>query len=179
MTAAFQQVGPQSRRELALEILRTKNPGDIATYDELASAIDVETRGLVQSAVGAAAKTLLKQDNRALEAVPNVGYRIVQAGEHALLAQRQQRRSSRALKRSRDVIQHVDYNELSAEGRALANAMGTLLAAQISFQERTSINQRRLDSAIESLSAKQDRSQDDIAELRARLERLEQPRGDA
>ncbi|GAA2182113.1 hypothetical protein GCM10009785_19890 [Brooklawnia cerclae] len=172
----FEPLGEFSRRNLALGVLRGHATGDVVGYDEFGDALDLHpdvNRKVIQDAVRAAGTEFLDVDRQALEAVPNVGYRIVPASEHVRLARGLQRQSSRALVRGHTVVAKVDYNALSPEVRALTEATARAFAAQIEFNRRMDVRQQRLEEAVATVATKQERSDDEVAELRERLARLE------
>ena len=169
---AFKPKGEYALRVQALEALRAHSVGETVPYAELEDLLGTG-RKQVQAAVRAAAPEFLDVDQQAVEAVPNVGYRIVPASDHVRLAQGLQRRSSRALVRGHAVVTKVDFATLSPEVRALTEATARAFAVQIDFNRRMDVRQERLEAAIDAVSAEQNRSADEVAELRERLARLE------
>lgn len=174
-TGFFAPIGETSRRKVVLDVLRSHEENDVVTYGELSEALGVDDsdRRIIQKAVHAASKELLSVDKRALEAVPNEGYRIVTAEEHIRLAQKIQRKSTKQLVRGQQVVTKVDYNQMTPEARTLAELMARAFSAQIEFNSRLDVRQRRLADAVEAVSVRQDRSDSEVAALKSRLERLE------
>lgn len=120
--APFEPVGEKPRWALALEVIREYQVGDVVPYEALHDAVGSPNRTVVQAAARDAGVRFLEDESKALEAVPNEGYRIVAADEHVRLAKSQQRRGRRALVRGQALASNVDFNELSAEGRRIAEA---------------------------------------------------------
>lgn len=179
--APFKPSGPIARWRLIYDILTAKDIDDSITYDDMAAVLDldpVEDRHAIQMAVRRAAKEYEEVDLRALEPIPNRGYRIVEPEEHLRLAQGQQKRSQKALQRGHSKIVHVDRNGLAPDVRKAFEVVAQAFAMQMDFNRRTDIHQRRLEEAIQSVSQQSERSQEEIQELRERLERLERKDGE-
>jgi hypothetical protein len=176
MTAAFQPVGAVARWVTVYQLLVATPVGGTLTYSAAAHALGVDPdtdRRIVQAAARRAARELETVDRHAVEAVPNTGYRVVQAVEHLRLAKRQQRSSSRALARGRSKVVNVDLDALDPQVRHGFEVVAALFAAQLDFNRRTDIRQTRLEDALRKINQRTDRTGDEVAELRARLERLE------
>lgn len=179
MTAPFEPKGNVARWRTVYDALRPLAVDDTITYETLADllSLDAETdRPLMQSTIRRAARTFETADKHALIAVPNIGYRVVRADEHVVLAQGQQRRASRALVRGHSQVVNVDLRGLTPEVRALTEATARAFSLQMDFNRRFDVRQQRLESVVSEVSQRADRSEAEIAELKARLARLE---GDA
>lgn len=173
MSARFEPLGEQSRRQMVLEVLRAHQVGDVVLYSELGAvmALDPDVdRDRIQGAVNAARREYLHVDGRALDAVPNEGYRIVVADEHVRLARKKQRRAVRATAAGRDLVVKVDRNELSPEMRLVAEATGRALDMQLAYIRRLDVRQKRLEETLELVSTRQERSEEDVAARFAALE---------
>ena len=166
----FETVGEKPRWVLALEVFREHAVGDIVAYADIGAALDSADRRVVQQAAMGARKRLLEEDQRAIEAVPNKGYRIVEPSEHVRLAKSHERRSRRALVRGHKTITHVDMNALSDEGQrlALATAQGfaRVLDAMAAQDKRIS----RVAKAQEALELRVDEGMSENAQRLADLE---------
>jgi hypothetical protein len=174
----FQPKGDRARWRAAYDLFARASVNDVVTYDQLAEAMDVdlEDRHAIQMAVRRAAKEHEEQDKRAVEAVPNKGYRIVEAPEHLRLAKSHQRRSTRALKRGQSKVVNVDLNEVAdPEARKAFEVMALGFAAQMEFNQRIVSRMRRQDAAFESLKQRQEATTE---EHERRLRRLEEMLGD-
>lgn len=172
----FEPVGELPRWRVLYDLLVLVPTDGILTYDRMAEALGLDAatdRHAIQMAMRRAARELLEQDRRAVDVVPNRGYRVVKAPEQMTLAKRQQRRSSRALKRGHDQVTHVDLSQLDPDTRGAFEVVARAFAAQMDINRRLDIGQRRLREAVESVTERQDRSDEEIARLRERLERLE------
>lgn len=172
-----------ARWRVVLDHLTGLHPGEVLTYDELTERLGVADRHALQSVVRRAAREFQRTGKHALVAVPNVGYRVVHPDEHVDLARHHQAKSTRSLVRARSAVVHVDYNGLSPETRALAEATARALAMQIDFNRRIDVRQGRIEDAVRAIQEgdrrrdeQQQRTDAQVKELLERLERLEKHR---
>ncbi len=176
----FESIGDRARWRLVYEDILVKKPvGGIVTYDEMGEALDLDPEGdrhAIQMAMRRAARELEQVDKHAVDAVPNKGYRIIEAVEHMQLARRQQRKSHHALQAGHSKVVNVDLTALDPETRQAFEVVARAFAAQMDFNRRIDIRQRRLEGALSTILERHDRSEEEIAALKERLERLE--RGD-
>lgn len=173
---AFRSIGAQARWRTVYEALRNAEVDEIVTYEALGKALDLhpdEDRHSIQMAMRRAAKEHEQIDKRAVDPVPNVGYRIVQPPEHVILARRQQSRSSRALARGYSKAVNVDLSKLDPETRHALEMIGRAFAIQMEFNRQTDVRQKRLEEALATVSRRIERTEEEHAQLIARLERLE------
>jgi hypothetical protein len=169
--------GSVARWRTVHDHLRTLTVGDVLTYKWLSDRFQVSDRHVLQSVVRRAAKEFEKTDKHALVAVPNVGYRVVRPEEHATLARVHQAKSSRSLVRGHSKVINVDYNDMTPEGRALAEAMASSFSRQMDFNRRFDVRQRNLEKAVEAVTVKTERTDAQVQELEERLARLENRSG--
>lgn len=172
----FQPVGERARWVEVYDLLCGASIGDVITYERLGEVLDLDAsldRHRIQMAVRRAAQEHERQDKRALDSVTNVGYRIVEAGEHIMLAKRHQSRASKALVRGHSKAINVDVSGLDAETRGALETVARAFALQMEFNRRFDVRQKRLVAAVSAATTRVDRSEQEIVELRARLDRLE------
>lgn len=172
----FQPVGDRARWRIVYDLLKTVPTGSMLGYDHIAGALDLDPetdRHVLQMAVRRAAKEHEQADQRAIEAVPNQGYRVVQAPEHLRLARQQQRRSSKALERGQSKVVHVDLTGLEPETRRAFEVVARAFALQMDMNRRLDVRQSKLEEAVNGMSARTDRTEQELADLKARLARLE------
>lgn len=169
----FDPKGSISRRRAVLDALATAPYDTVVTYSELSVALGGASREIVQKAVHAAKAALEREHNKSVDAVPNEGYRVIKPSEHLTLAQRHQRKSRRSLTRAQSTVTHVDLRELTEGERAAVTIAATSLSLQLGYMRRNDIRVSRLERAAETAAESQQRSDEEIAELKARLERLE------
>ena len=116
----------------------------IITYDQLSKTIGfniLEKRYIIE----AFKRVMLRQNNKALENIPNKGYRIVMPNEHTRLASREVKRAERRLRKGVELSLCVDFEKLNQREQAqltlIANRMQTVHAALIGEQKsQISIN---------------------------------------
>jgi hypothetical protein len=172
--APFEPIGPTARwKTVYEEVLIKKRRDQIATYEEIGEVLGLhpeDARHTIQMVVRRAAKELLLRNDTALEAINNVGYRLVMPDEHTGLARRQQRRSSRALQQGHQQVTHVDFTKMDPEARKAIETMANAFAMQMEFNRRLDVRQQNLKKALNSVVKRQDRTEE---ETRQRLEDLE------
>ena len=178
--APFEPAGEQARWRVLYDLLREANVGEVVTYDEMAEALElhpVDDRTRVQLAMRRAAQELETVDRHAVEAITNKGYRIVEPERQMDLARRHQRKAGRSLKRGHSKVTNVDFNGMDPDVRSAFEVMAGAFAAQIDFNRRLSARQEKLEAVVESVTQRSDehqqRTDDELAALRARLARLE------
>lgn len=172
----FEPIGERARWRVIYDLLRKKNVGDSLTYDEISEAIDLHPqndRHAMQMATRRAAKELEQVDERALEPIANVGYRVVEPREHLRLARLQQKKSQRALESGHSKVTHVDLSGMDVETRRAFEVVAIAFSMQMEMTRRLDVGQKRLEAAVASVVERTERSEEELAELRERLERLE------
>ncbi len=177
--APFKPAGKQARWRTIYTILRDKPVGAIVTYAELAAALELhpdDDRHTIQLAMRRAARESETQDSRAIEPVPNTGYRIAEPQEHLRLAQDQQKRSRRALSRGHHKVTHVDLNGMEPEVRKAFDVVAQAFSMQMEIARRLDAKQANLERVVNAIRESQSRSDSEIEELKERLARLEAQR---
>jgi hypothetical protein len=175
--------GERARWRMIYDLLQGKQPGDLITYAEMGTALDLDhTRQqdklTIQLAMRRAAKEFEIVDRHAVDAVRNVGYRVVHADEHLGLARRHQRKAGKAVVRARSKVTHVDLNEVTdPAARAALELAAVVLSRQEDMMRTFSIRQARLERTVEMVTKQTgdqaQRTDDQLNELRERLARLE------
>lgn len=172
MTAAFKPIGERSRRDMVLDLLAAGDYDEVVKYADLEAELDAN-RDTVQAAVNAAKLLLEREHRKAVVAVPNVGYRVVRPNEQHGLAVVHQRKSVRALKRSLSKVNHVDAAQLTEGERAAVTLAATGIAMQLDYMRRNDIRAKRHEDMIAATTQTAERTAEEVAELKARLARLE------
>jgi hypothetical protein len=177
----FRPVGDRARWRTIYDLLRVRKVGEMLTYDEMGAALDLdpdEDRTTIQLAMRRAARELETEDKHAVDVVVNEGYRIVEPAEHAQLAHRHQRKANRSLARGKSKVDNVDFNAIEPEARKVFELMARAFGAQIAFNRSMDVRQRNLEKAVEAVTRRTEvqaqRTDEEIAELRGRLRRLEE-----
>lgn len=180
----FDPIGDVSRWKLAYEALRPAATNTVVTYDELGEVLGlhpVRDRHAIQMAMRRAGRELEVVDKRAIDAVPNKGYRIVPAPENLDLARRHQKKAGRSLARGHSKAVNVDMSGIEdPEVRKALELTATAFALQMDFNRRFAVRQSQLEKAVheitEAQSQDRERSAEEVAKLRERVERLERGR---
>jgi len=171
----FLPKGDKARWITIFEHVTNMTTGDLLTYETIANLLGLNPeadRHALQMAVRRAAQASLTEDKRALEAVPNEGYRIVEPEEHMRLAKVQQKKSRRALVRGERTVVNVDFNGMEPDVRHAFEIVAQAFAMQQEFMRRVDIRQTRVERAVREVrESKADAA--DVEELQARLARLE------
>lgn len=181
----FTPTGEQARWRVIYERLQKMEVDGVLTYEEMGELLDlnpVSDRHTLQMAMRRAALELEQVDKHAVDAVRGVGYQVVQPSEHLVLARRHQKKAGRSLKRGRSKAENVNFNEIGPETQRAFLVVASAFQAQMNIIQSLDIRQRNLETAVAAVhqEAGEDRARTagDIAELRSRLEQLEQRRLD-
>lgn len=176
----FTPLGETARWRILYGVLQDTAVGSVAPYNQLAQALSVHPvrdRRTIQAAMSRAARELEEVDKHAVEAVANIGYRVVEASENLRLARGHQRKSVLALRRGKSKlvnIDPVDFSKLPAAMQTLVHNALVLVTEQQDFNRRTDIRQKNLEAAMASVQQKSSATEDQVAALTRRLATLEQ-----
>lgn len=174
--APFQPEGARARWRIIYDLLCATEVDGVVTYEQIGEALGMDAekdRHRIQVATRRAALEYEQVDKRAVDAVENVGYRVVRPPEHLGLARRQQRKSNGALQRGRSKAVNVDLSGVDETTRQALDTVARAFLLQLEFNRRFDVRQQRLEEALSTVNQKADRTAEEIAELRRRLERLE------
>jgi hypothetical protein len=126
----FTPIGDRPRWAYVYDLLDGQDPGTVITYEQMGAALEGFDRNRDRGAISKASARLLRNNQRATEAVPNVGYRIVEAEEHLRLAASKQRQARRTVGRGRKFALHFRRDEVSAEVASRLDAVESTMARQ-------------------------------------------------
>lgn len=175
----FAPLGETARWRVLYDIIQDTQVGGVATYSQLAKALDLDSkrdRHTIQVAMRRAGRELEEVDKHAIEAVANIGYRVVEVSEHLRLARGQQRRSVLALRRGKSKLENidpVDFSKLPGPMQTLVHNALILVTEQQSFNRRTDIRQKNLEEAMSTVQQKSSATEEQVTELMERLAKLE------
>lgn len=170
----FEPIGERARWRVLADLFKETPRGTMIDYAELGDALGLhpdDEREAIRAAVQSATKHLSAEHNRSLQAVRGFGYRVVMPEEHIDLAQRQQRKSRRALTRAQGHVEHVDLSALDDVQRGLVMAAASALAWQQAQIKRLDLRQANLESVVESVTTRVERNEAESAAKLAELER--------
>jgi hypothetical protein len=122
----FEPKGEIAQWRVVYRLFQTAEVGSTLDYPSLGEALDLDPvteRHRIQAAARRAAKQLLEVDDRAVEVVTDVGYRIVDAVRQIPMAGQQVDRAGRALDRGRALTTHIRMDELSEQERQIVHTM--------------------------------------------------------
>lgn len=180
---AFKPIGEQARWRIVYGLLRKAATGSVVTYEAIGGALALDPdndRHAIQMAMRRAAREHEVEDRRAVDVVPNEGYRVVEAREHLTLARRHQKKASRSLARGQSKAVHVDLSGVDPDVRHALEVTAQAFALQMDFNRRFAVRQSRLEQAVQEITGVQaedrQRSEAEVAKLRERIERLERER---
>jgi hypothetical protein len=172
----FRPVGERARWLDLYDLLKAAQTNAVITYGEMAEALSldaVKDRASIRTALYRAAKEHEEIDKRAIKAVPNQGYRIVEPQENLGLARRHQKRASRSLVRGHSKATNVDMSRIEPEARKAFELVAGVISMQMDFNRRAEAKLTAHDRAIRSLVEAKDRTDSEREEFRSRLEKLE------
>lgn len=172
----FEPIGEVARWQVLYELLCATKTGDVLTYEDMAKALDLDPfkdRHAIQMAMRQAAMKHEQADKRAVDAIPNHGYRVVEPEEHLNLAKRHQRKAGKSIVRSKSKVDNVDFNELDTTARTAFELVGRVLGMQHEMMRRLDIRQGRLEEAHDAVVRDADRTKADVSGHEERLRWLE------
>lgn len=115
MNAKFTAKGERPEWRMIYEdLLAAAEPGQVITYAQMEELLGREF-ALNRGPLYRARQTLGEVHSRWLEAVPNVGYRVIEPTEHVRVAGGHRRKSRRQVGMAVRVLQSTDLSQLSGE----------------------------------------------------------------
>jgi alkylated DNA nucleotide flippase Atl1 len=171
----FDVIGEKPRWELIYDSLAGLDVGDVVTYEQLAAAIGVDDFEPYRSSWYKAANRFGEDNQRAFRAVNGVGYRVVDAIEHADIAKAHHRKSKRQLRKGRAVLRNADRSRLSTEDSKRFDDMQATIGRHEDLIRRLDVRQERTEKAVAAAAKKHDVTDARIAKLEAALAKLDQP----
>lgn len=174
---AFEPLAGESRWKIVYQLLERRSVGDTLTYEQLGAALDLDPkreRSVIYPAVGRAGAAYLDSHLRALVAVPNVGYRIVEPREHLQLARDHNRRAGKELDRGYRVATQVDLTDVDPEVRKGLELLALGLSQQQEINRRQARTNAKMAKVMEATAVKAERTAEQVDEVLDRLARLEE-----
>lgn len=127
----FQPTGEVANWRTVYTAFREAEVGQTVSYEELGAALSLDPghdRHRIQAAARRAVKQLLVTDDRAVETVPDVGYRIADATRQIPMAGQQVERATRALDKGKELTTHIRLDELAEPERQIVHGMAMMFA---------------------------------------------------
>jgi hypothetical protein len=126
LMSPFAPKGEVAQWRIVYRLFRKAAVGDTITYEQLGEALDLDPkaeRHRIQAAARRAAQQFLEVDDRAVEVVPDTGYRLVAAVRQIPMAGGQVEKATRSLDRGRELATHIRMDELSEQERQIVQTM--------------------------------------------------------
>ena len=165
----FQPKGAQAQWKIIFERLSTMDIGDQVTDDELIALLPDAAESSWRGATMRAIKECENELKRSFTRVRYVGYRMVHAREHEVLAAQQRTRARRRLTAGQRKAHAADRSMLTAEERRRIDAVEMNMAQQADML-------KRLDKGlkVERQERKAETAQlaEDVASMKTQLEEL-------
>jgi hypothetical protein len=142
----------RSLRVIAFDLLKTKSPDDVCSYQELGNLLGLNPkreRSVIQAVVRSANKALLKLHQKGVE-ITDQGYRIVQPREHMLVANGHQNKADRALARALRWYENTDLSSLTEIERKLHQGQHMLARAIFASHQHLDRRIKRLENVLEA-----------------------------
>lgn len=172
----FEPVGKVARWRTIYELLAKLDVNETLTYPVIGEALEIDhvrDRMKIAGAMRRAAQELLEQNNRAVEVVPNVGYRTVATPEQLRLAKRYQRKAGKALKSGHSQVIHFDPTGLDPNVKAGFELLAYAFKRQAEFNDRLMKRDQQVRADLDSIKVRSERTDEELAAIQARLDRLE------
>lgn len=174
----FTPRGSAARWKIIYDLLRETETNGILTYEIMGKALGLDPdlpsdRHAIQMAMRKAAKEHLELDLRSVAPVPNEGYQVVPTEQKLDLAGRHQSRAVRAVRRGRSHIINVDLASVDDATRAIFEAMAWKFEQQDEALHRLDVRARRHERQLQAAATHQEQTEQQLAELAARLAKLE------
>lgn len=173
MTKPFEPAREDGRsdKRVVYDLVKDADPGRVFAYDELAAALQEGIGGdipheRIGRAARAASRQFLNDDQRALQVVPMIGYRIAKADDHAVMAQQHHRKAKRESQQSISLITNVRDSELSPEFRGLIRDLRVAFGAVAQMIHAAERRTQRVENVLDEVV----RVNQDLSARVARLE---------
>jgi hypothetical protein len=165
----FTAKGDRPQWAVVYERLVEMRVGQVITDQELRDLLPEAAEASIPGAVTRAVKELEDEHRRTFARVRHVGYRMVEAAEHEVLARGQHKKARRSLGRAWRKAHSADRSKLSQEQRRRLDAVEDHLGRQ---QEMIKRLDRRVDQIDHGLKQARRDQRKDAAELSERVDRL-------
>lgn len=172
MTNLFEPKNGVAQWRTIYEHLLTMNIDDVVTDEMLASLLPDAAPGSIRSAFDRAMREMETERSRTFDRVRKVGYRMVEAREHELIAQRHHKRSRRQLKKSRQKLVSADRSRLTADEKTRFTALEVHVSQMQEMTHRLSATQQDMQKVQVKTSGDVALLAEENAEIRAKVERL-------
>lgn len=135
----FEPKGEIAQWRVVYRVFESTAVESVVTYAELAEVLDLDAntdRHRIQAAARRAGKHLLTTQDRAVETVPEVGYKVVVAARQIAMAGNQIERASHALDHGHALTTHIKMDELTEAERAIVQTMAVGFSQVINYAKQ-------------------------------------------
>jgi len=147
----FESRGDKAEWRLVYEeLLVNADYGQIITYTELAEVLerDIHDRQRLRAPIARARRELGNLRSMWLVAVPNVGYRVIQANEHVSVADDHKHRGQRQFSRMLDVSRATNLSRLNPEELAVWDNQNRINAFLVTVVRSHESRIRRIEEVL-------------------------------
>lgn len=140
---------------MVYELFQSAEIGETIGYPAMAEALDLDPerdRHALQMAARKAGLELEKKDRRAVDAVKNVGYRVVEPTEILGLGKRRNRKAGKQITRGAIVVNAVDLNAVDGPVRDALETLARGFAVQGEINRRFAARQQRVEQKVDELA---------------------------
>lgn len=169
----FEPLGERAKWEEVYDLLQNLQPDEVLTYQRVVevTGLDLrEDRGPLYDA----RRHFEERESRTLEAVPNVGYRVVFADEHARLAQQHAKKAGRQYRKAKRKVKYVREVELTTDAQRAE--LADLRARVGSLEQHARWSSKKLakaDEAIKGLGKRTSRVETASEKLQRKMAAME------
>lgn len=169
----FQPIGDEPRWKPLYRLFAGRAPGTVVSYTQMSEVLDGFDPDRDRSSILRAGEALLRDEQRAVVAVPRLGYRVAAASEHLDIAKGRGRRARRQTRKGAVVSRNFRRDEVDAETAARLDRISLRLDRLEHVISSVARRQSHLDVALAEARVRQDRdaeqTQRQLAALRAAL----------
>ena len=167
--ALFRPKGEAPEWRLIYEAMIGRPPGTVVTYEELGDILGRDF--LADRAPWYQARGhVLRDASRAFVNIPGVGYRIVVADDHTVVAGKHEKRARRQVRSAVSTLTHVRLEEMTPSRRKQRDEHLIGLA-------RVEQTMRQLGKKVNAVEVRQDVADETVERIAERLQALEQRMG--
>jgi chaperonin cofactor prefoldin len=161
-------LGDRAQWRAVYELLKTKQVGDLVEYDELSDVLGRDVRK-GRGPYFRATEEFLAVNHRALENVRRVGYRVVEASDHEMLARRKHKGVRRGMRKVTNYIRYTNRDELTPEVARRFDAIELNCARMQGSIDRLEARQERTEQAVQASQQQSTATDERVAKLEAAL----------
>ncbi|SIJ95529.1 Uncharacterised protein [Mycobacteroides abscessus subsp. abscessus] len=171
----FESISDKSRRQTVVDLFADVEPGQVVPYDFLEAALGLD-RAMTQGVVNQAKSGIQREHQKSLVAVRNVGYQVIEPQSHIRLAQDHQRKGRRQTRKALMAVENTDYDKLDEADRLRFDVAVGVIKTLVQWERRADLryaSREKLDAFVAKQDSRNERTDNEVSELRDRLSRVE------